>query len=124
MAIAGLPGPGGARPGYTASVLAISRFRVPADREPAFVGRARAASAFFRTRPGCEGVDVVKNLDDPELWAIVTRWANVGSYRRSFNGFEAKMVLVPLLSEAIDEPSAYDDPEHAGTNLPRDRDRD
>ena len=38
-----------------------------------------------------------------------------------FGGFEAKMVLVPLLSEAIDEPSAYDAPEDVGENLPRAR---
>ena len=103
-------------------MLAISRFRVPPERTPLFVERARAASEFFRGRPGCQGVDVVQNLDDAELWSIVTRWSDVGSYRRSFNGNDAKMVLVPLLSEAIDEPSAYDEPRHVGVNVPRGRD--
>ena len=41
---------------------------------------------------------------------LVTRWANVGSYRRALQGYEAKVVVVPLLSEALDEPSAYEDP--------------
>jgi hypothetical protein len=53
------------------------------------------------------------------LWAIVSRWADVGSYRRAFNGTPAKMVLVPLLSLAIDEPSAYAMPSDVGENRPR-----
>ena len=99
-------------------MLAISRFRVTPDRAAGFVERARAATAFFASRPGCVAVDL-QNLDDPQLWTITSRWVDVGSYRRSFNGYEAKLVLVSLLSEAIDEPSAYADPSEVGENLPR-----
>lgn len=99
-------------------MFAISRFRV-VGAASGFRGRAEAAVEFFSTRPGCLSADLLQNLDEPELWAIVTRWENVGSYRRAFNGYDAKMVLVPLLSEAIDEPSAYDDPDEVGTNVPR-----
>ena len=34
----------------------------------------------------------------------------MGSYRRALQGYESKVVVVPLLSEALDEPSAYEDP--------------
>lgn len=98
-------------------MIAVSRFRV--TDAASFVGRAEAAASFFAGRPGCRSADLVQNLDEPELWAIVTHWENVGSYRRAFSGYEAKLVLVSLLSEAIDEPSAYDDPEEVGTNVPR-----
>ena len=85
-------------------MLAISRFRVPPERTPLFVERARAASEFFRGRPGCQGVDVVQNLDDAELWSIVTRWSDVGSYRRSFNGNDAKIGHPTLIKgSALDE---------------------
>ena len=47
------------------------------------------------------------------------RWTDVGSYRRAFNGTPAKLVLVPLLSLAIDEPSAYAMPSDVGENRPR-----
>lgn len=100
-------------------MLAISRFHVPEHRAAAFRQRADAVATFFATRPGCERADAVRNLDDPELWAIVSRWADVGSYRRAFNGYEAKMALLPLLGEAIDEPSAYAPPDEVGANLPR-----
>ncbi len=99
-------------------MFAISRFRVLQDAA-SFRQRAQAAADFFRDSAGCLGSDLMQNLDDPELWTIVSRWENVGSYRRAFGGYDAKMVLVPLLSEAIDEPSAYDDPDEVGINLPR-----
>jgi quinol monooxygenase YgiN len=100
-------------------MLAISRFQVTPERVPDFTLRAEAAVAFFTSRPGCLQAELLRNLDDPGLWTITTRWADVGSYRRSFNGYDAKVVLVPLLSEAIDEPSAYDDPADVGENRPR-----
>lgn len=98
---------------------AIIRFRVPERDALVFRVRADEVVAFFGSRAGNVGAELVQNLDDPELWAIVTRWADVGSYRRSFNGYDAKMLLTPLLSRAIDEPSAYLPPEDLGANRPR-----
>lgn len=98
-------------------MLAISRFRcvgIP------FEERAAPVVQWWAAREGCLGIDLVRNLDDPDLWAIVGRWESVGAYRRSFNGYEAKMLLTPLLSGAIDEPSAYLPPDEVGLNLPRD----
>ena len=102
-------------------MLAFSRFRVAADAEASFMRRADAAVAFFRTRAGNLSAELVRNLDEPDLWAIATSWTNVGSYRRGFNGYDAKIVLVPLLSEALDEPTAYDAAAEVGINLPRER---
>lgn len=85
-------------------MYAVNRFR---DVGAEFEREAQQVVEFWRAREGCESMDLVRNLDDPGLWAIVSRWRDVGSYRRSFNGFEAKMVLTPLLLRAVDEPSAY-----------------
>jgi heme-degrading monooxygenase HmoA len=90
-------------------MLAITRFRVPDPT--AFQARVENALTVWRTRAGFETADLVRNLDDDELWALVTRWRDVGSYRRALQGYESKVVVVPLLSEALDEPSAYEDPE-------------
>ncbi len=100
-------------------MLAVNRFRVSPADEDDFFRRARTAVDFMATREGAESIELVRNLDEPDLWAIVGHWANVGSYRRAFNGYEAKVVLVPLLSRAIDEPGAYDAPDAVGENLPR-----
>lgn len=99
-------------------MLVVSRFRVP-DGTVGFVDAATAAVERFRASAGCQGADLVQNLDEPQLWALVSTWADVGSYRRAFNGTEAKLVLIPLLSLAIDEPSAYDEPGQVGLNRPR-----
>lgn len=102
-------------------MLAFSRFRVPEADLDAFTPDAEAAAAFFAGRPGCRSADLVRNLDEPDLWALLTTWENVGSYRRAFNGYDAKMILMPLLNRALDEPSAYADADEVGNNLPRDR---
>ncbi|MGA4668708.1 antibiotic biosynthesis monooxygenase family protein [Propionibacteriaceae bacterium Y1923] len=100
-------------------MIVLNRFRVPADQRAGFLAQAQAAVELLRTKPGVQSVDFVQNLDEPDLWALVSHWDQVGSYRRALNGFESKTVIVPMLSLAIDEASAYDDPAHVGINLPR-----
>ena len=80
----------------------------------------RAAISFF----GIRGIGSLYYLayavehaafpDAAELWDLVTRWENVGSYRRALGGFESKMTIVPLLSLAVDEPSAFDSADEVG----------
>ena len=89
-------------------MLSISRFR-EVDEELA--EGLRTVAEFWRSRPGCLGVDLVVNLDEPGLWALVSRWRDVGSYRRAFSGNETKLRLTPVLLRAVDEPSAYLDPD-------------
>ena len=88
--------------------MVITRFRV-VDPD-AFADRVHAALGVLSARTGFLTAELERNLDEPDLWALVTRWQNVGSYRRALQGYEAKVVVVPLLSEALDEPSAYEDP--------------
>lgn len=97
----------------------LSRFQVPAAEEALFVDRAQAAAGVLRQREGLLSLDFGRNLDEPELWTLTTRWADVGSYRRALSGIESKSVVVPLLSLAVDEPSAYESPELVGENRPR-----
>jgi len=100
-------------------VIAISRFAVTSESEATFRADAAAAVAQFAGSAGCLSAELVRNLDEPSLWAIVSRWEQVGDYRRAFNGTPAKMALIPLLSQAIDEPSAYAAPDEVGDNVPR-----
>lgn len=100
-------------------MIVINRFRVPAADRPSFTAQAGAAVDLLRSKQGLESIDLVQNLDEPELWALVTRWEHVGAYRWALGGYESKMTLTPLLSRCIDEPSAFDDPDEVGENLPR-----
>lgn len=105
--------------GYHGPMIAVSRFQVSAQTAEEFRAAADVAVAQFAASPGCRDAQLVRNLDDPQLWAIITDWDQVGDYRRAFNGTVAKMALIPLLSQAIDEPSAYQRPDDLGPNVPR-----
>jgi hypothetical protein len=91
-------------------MIVICRFRLDESEGPTFTSQARAALDVLRDKPGFESGDLGRNLYDPELWTITTRWVNVGCYRRALRGFDVKTTAVPLLSRAIDEPTAYEDP--------------
>jgi quinol monooxygenase YgiN len=89
-------------------VIVVNRFRVPAQDAEVFRAGVAAAHVALAARPGYLHGSVGRNVDDPELWVLATRWENVGSYRRALSAYDVKLTAVPLLSQAIDEPSAYE----------------
>jgi quinol monooxygenase YgiN len=103
------------------SVLVVNRFRVDADGQEAFLAELADAVAVLRGCTGFVDADAGRNVDDPTLWVLVTRWADVGSYRRALSSYDVKVSAVPLLSRALDEPSAYEptDSGELNENVPR-----
>ncbi len=100
--------PDGGRPHRLGDVIVVNRFRVPSQEAEEFRAGVAAAHAALAARPGFVDGRVGRNVDDPELWLLTTRWENVGSYRRALSAYDVKVTAVPLLSQAIDEPSAYE----------------
>lgn len=94
--------------GYGADVIVINRFRVEEHEAGPFRTALEEAAAALADRPGFLSADSGRNVDDPGLWSLVTRWENVGAYRRALSSYDVKVTAVPLLSRAIDEPSAYE----------------
>ena len=88
-------------------MIAIARFKVPAAQSAEFQAQIERALKIFSEREGFINGDYGQNLDENELWTLVTHWENVGSYRRSLSSSQVKMEVVPLLATAIDEPGAY-----------------
>ncbi len=89
-------------------MLVVTRFRVPPSEATAFrvdLNRAREALA---ERPGFLDGTVGRNVDDPDLWVLTTRWEHVGAYRRALSAYDVKLHAVPTLGRALDEPSAYE----------------
>ena len=94
----------------------VNRFRVPVGEGEEFrAGLATARTALAACR-GYVGGEIGRNVDDPELWVLTTRWENVGSYRRALSSYDVKLHAVAVLSRAIEEPSAYESAE-PGTAL-------
>jgi quinol monooxygenase YgiN len=89
-------------------VLVVNRFRVPADRAEAFRADLAAAHELLASKPGYVDGHLGRNLDEPELWVLSTRWESVGAYRRALSAYDVKLAAVPTLSRAVDEPSAYE----------------
>lgn len=95
-------------------MLVVSRFRVSEPEAPAFRLELERAAATLAQRPGHVSGQVGRNVDDPELWVLATTWEHVGAYRRALSAYDVKLHAVPLLSRAIDEPSAYEVVEPGG----------
>ncbi len=97
-------------------MLVVNRFRVPEDESQQFRAEVEAAHAVLAARPGYVGGTIGRNVDEPTLWVLTTRWEHVGAYRRALSSYDVKMGAVRLLSRAVDEASAYEVVE-PGTDL-------
>jgi hypothetical protein len=89
-------------------MLVLNRFVISPEAQDGFVERAHAALAALADRPGYVSGRLTRALDDPAHWTLVTEWESVGAYRRALGGFDVKVHATPLLSESVDEPSAFE----------------
>ncbi|HET7683467.1 MAG TPA: antibiotic biosynthesis monooxygenase family protein [Marmoricola sp.] len=96
-------------------MLVVNRFHVPDDEAASFLADLESARDVLAVCAGHLESSIGRNLDDQGLWVLVTRWRDVGSYRRALSSYDVKVGVVPLLSRSVDEPSAYEDV--AGGNL-------
>ena len=90
-------------------MLVVTRYQVAEGEAPAFRERARTALLTLTQRPGCLSARLSRAVDDPTLWTLTTTWTSVGDYRRALSAYDVKVSAVPLLSLAIDEPTAFED---------------
>jgi hypothetical protein len=89
-------------------VLVISRFRVPdTDAAELRLGLEQALAALAAQKGYVDGA-LGRNVDEPELWVLQTRWVGPGAYRRALSAYDVKVRAWTLLAQAIDEPSAYE----------------
>jgi quinol monooxygenase YgiN len=94
-------------------VLVVNRFRVPGDAAETFRADLDRAHSTLATCAGYLDGRIGRNVDDDELWVLVTRWEGPGAYRRALSSYDVKLHAVPVLGRAVDEPGAYEivDPE-------------
>ena len=89
-------------------MIAIARFEVQLAESTSFEKDIKAAYEALASCAGFIDGEYGQNLDDSALWALVTRWENVGSYRRALTAMRTKLEAIPLLARAIDEPGAFE----------------
>jgi quinol monooxygenase YgiN len=88
-------------------VFAVTRFRASGDDAEALAAAVPPLLAALAARPGFLDGELGRAADDPELWALVTRWDGVGSYRRGLSAAEVKIAGAPVWVHALDEPGVY-----------------
>jgi quinol monooxygenase YgiN len=96
-------------------VLVVNRFRVSAEDAEAFRADLATARAALAACAGYLGGEIGRNVDDPQLWVLTTRWEGAGSYRRALSSYDVKLTAVPVLGRALEEPSAYEPAEPGAT---------
>ena len=89
-------------------MLVVNRFRVEESEADAFREELETARTALGACRGFVSGQVGRNVDDPTLWTLVTTWEHVGAYRRALSTYDVKLHAVPLLSRALEEPSAYE----------------
>ena len=100
---AGEPPPSGPpRTGF----LTLLRFRD--DDIASLMADLRSSVALLATFAGFVDARIARAVDDGGMVVLVLAWDEVGSYRRALSSFDVKANVVPLLSRALDEPSAFE----------------
>ena len=95
-------------------MFAVTRLRVPEAEAAALETALEGLVAALAERPGFLGGEVGRAAEDPELWALVTRWEGVGAYRRALSAGAVKIAGAPVWVYAVDEPGIYLHPAEAG----------
>jgi quinol monooxygenase YgiN len=88
--------------------VVVNRYRVTREEQPDFLARAAVALEALAERPGFVTGEVAHSTDDPDLLAMLTRWREVGAYRRALSDHTVKATAVPLMYLCVDEPGAYE----------------
>lgn len=86
----------------------VNRYRVESSEQADFLERAAVALEALAARPGFVTGEVARSTDDSDLLAMLTRWRDVGAYRRALSDHRVKVTAVPLMYLCVDEPGAYE----------------
>lgn len=97
-------------------VLVVTRFRIPEPDAADFRAELGAVRDLLAAQTGFVHGTVGRNVDDPELWVLVTGWESVGAYRRALSAYDVKLRAWVTLGKALDEPGAYE-PAEPGADL-------
>ena len=88
-------------------MFAVTRLRVREEDADELARTCAPLIAALAGRPGYVHGELGRSADDPTLWALLTRWDGVGSYRRALSAAEVKIAGAPVWVHAVDEPGVY-----------------
>lgn len=86
----------------------VARMRFRSDDVPALMAGLRRSVALFAAHDGFVDGRVSRAIDDESIIVMDISWRTVGAYRRALSSYDVKVEAVPLLSQALDEPTAFE----------------
>jgi hypothetical protein len=89
-------------------VLVLTRFTVTPDEEDSFRRALEEVLTVLSEQRGYVDGSLGRNVDDPTLWVLQTRWDGPGAYRRALSAYDVKVRGWETLGRALDEPTAYE----------------
>lgn len=89
-------------------MFVVLRYNVGSSGFAEFLTEAEAAIEVLSTRPGFIRGTVGQAIDEAGQMTVLLEFSEVGTYRRALSNYDVKIKAVPLLSRAIDEPSAFE----------------
>ncbi len=94
-------------------IVVTSRLRVTSGNADALAERYRHRGRVAETLPGCLGVEVLRHLERPDEFVVVTRWcdeASYAAYRRhpAFRAAHGRIREVPGGLRVASEERAVD----------------
>ncbi len=91
-------------------MIAAVQLRPAPGADPAeFHNQAALALRLLAERPGFQGGTLARATDDDQAWLLLTEWESVGAYRRALGGYQVKLLATPVLAQALDQPSAFEE---------------
>jgi hypothetical protein len=89
-------------------MLVITRHRPGSGQDVAALGaQGDAALEALSARPGFVRGWCAVAADEPDLVLLATEWVDVGSWRRAMSPVDVRMVVLPFMTTAVDEPTAF-----------------
>ncbi len=73
-----------------------------------FLEPARILLEVLSATPGFVNGQIARSPDAPDTWLLMTLWRDVGSMRRGFGTFDAKVAAAPVMVSAVDRVSAFE----------------
>jgi hypothetical protein len=89
------------------TMFAVTRLRAAGEEGEVLAAAVAPLLAALAARPGFQDGEVGRSAEDHTLWALVTHWDGVGSYRRALSAAEVKIAGAPVWVHAIDEPGVF-----------------
>ena len=86
----------------------IARLRFRSTDVPPLMARLRGSVEILAARESFVDARISRAIDDESLVVMEIAWTTVGAYRRALSAYDVKVDVVPVLSQALDEPTAFE----------------